>query len=778
MRDMNIASSDHSGVRAVSADIDAARQAASAGRVSEAFESLNALTPGPEASLAHKVMGDIFADRHLDEEAAKEYRRAIRLDDEHAEAHNNLANVLWRKSKDQRAIDHYARAIELRPDYGTARANLALVKAEAGALDEAIALLDSMPIERRTFLMWRSLAMIMRQAGRLDEALEAARKAIQLNEADAESLAVASGILRARGENDEALALARQAIDADPACYAGYIEASVCLRASGAKDEALASARQAVEVAPANARAYDALGSQLLSDGRFEEARLFLQRALDLDPNYSMASFHLGVALEKEERYEDAEKAYKHVIAKRPGFTAASVCLASVFVETGKSSEAEAILREVVGREPENAMAWSNLSRALEGLGRQQEAAEAASKGVELAPDLAEAHVNYGIARQVLGDLPGAQTAFRKALELDPELVPAIFSMAATDSKSTVDLLQSIQSLTRRDDLTDEQRSQLHFAEALIYDSSGEYDRAFAAAAEGNRLEEKRASYDRDKHEQYAEAMLQVFDRGYFDRRADYGSTSAKPVFIVGMPRVGTTLVEQILASHSQVFGAGELTRIPVLAHAIPDFVHTQEHFPASALSLDEPGTLRIASAYLRTLRELAGTTQRITDKLPSNFFYIGLIALLFPNAPIIACEREPLDTFVSGYFVRFRRAIAHTQKQSDFAHFYKVHQRLMAHWNEVLPGRILTVNYERIVADQEAETKRILAHCHLDWEEACMRFHELVRPVRTASSSQVRQPLFDTSVGRAAPYRGHLRELAVALELEAPEAAREGALQ
>jgi tetratricopeptide (TPR) repeat protein len=746
------------------AEIEAALSAAAAGRVQEALAALQALSRGPQASRAHKATADILAARRYDAEAAKAYRRAIQLDQGFAEAHNNLANVLWRKSKDAAALDHYARAISLKPDYAGARTNLALVKAEVGALDEAVALIEAIPAGERTAAAWRGLAMVLRQAGRLDEAHAAIRRALALGENEVESLAAAAGILRAKGEFDDALGMARRAIDAAPVSPVGYIEAAAALSEAGSHEAAVDYARQAVEVAPSDARGYDMLASELSECGEDEEARTFLEHAIKLDPTYLMAHFRLGILLAAAGHYEKAEAAYRQVIAKQPAYAPALINLAGVLVNLGRPAEAEAILREVVAREPDNGIAWSSLSQALDELARHSEAEEAARKGVALAPDAAQTHLNLGIALQVAGDLRGAQAAFRTALDTDPELVPAVFSIVATDPAGGDDLLDKARALLDRGKLTEDQRSQLYFALANLHDRRGEYGEAFAAATKANLIDRRRSTYDGEQRQEFARSIMAIFDRGFFQRRAAFGSTSAKPIFIVGMPRSGTTLVEQILASHSEVAGGGELAKIPVLASSIAEFVHTERHFPLAALDLDEPATLRMASAYLRTLRERGGAAARVTDKLPSNFFYLGLIALLFPRAAIIACERDPLDVFISGYFVHFRRPIAHTRSQLDFAHFHRIFGDLMEHWQEVLPGRVLTMSYESLVADQAGQTKRLLDHCGLAWEDACLKFHETARPVRTASSTQVRRPLFSASVGRAEPYLAHLDPLRQAL--------------
>ena len=574
------------------AEIEAATQAAASGRVAEALARLRGMVDGPDGSLAHKAIGDIFARKHLDQQAAEEYERAIKLAPDFAEAHNNLANVLWRKTKDQKALDHYARAIALKPEFEVARENLALIMAEVGDLDEALRLLESAPREQRSATTWRRLAIVQKQAKRLDQALDAAERALELDADEPESLVAAAVVLRARGDLDAALTYARRAVEIGPGSYVGYIETANCLAGAGLDDQALSFARQAVEIAPDNAPCYDILGLMLLRVGRLDEAEHALQHALKVDAHYVKAHFHLGVVFEKKGDYEKAEAANRKVLALRPAYLPAAINLGSVLINSRKPEEAETILRGVLEKEPDSGFAWSVLSRALEELARHSEAAEAAKKGAELAPMLPEAHINDGVARQVIGDLEGARAAFRNALDLSPDFVPAMFSVATTDTSGDSSLLDAVTSRLEGRNLSDVQRSLLLFAQVTLHEARGEHQDAFSAAMRGNDPELSKVRYDYSGQEKLFSSLERVFSASFFKVRKTFGSASKKPIFIVGMPRSGTTLVEQILASHSDVFGAGELTRIPFLAQTIPQFVRTAARYPESCLDLDEPGAL------------------------------------------------------------------------------------------------------------------------------------------------------------------------------------------
>ncbi len=288
---------------------------------------------------------------------------------------------------------------------------------------------------------------------------------------------------------------------------------------------------------------------------------------------------------------------------------------------------------------------------------------------------------------------------------------------------------------------------------------AGDGERAFAHLDRGNSLQRSRISFDLDAHLTAPEAMAAAFDASTVQRLAGGGHGSDRPVFVIGMPRSGTTLVEQILASHPKVHGAGELQLLGQLAGRLP---RAGEGL-IEALTPDELG--RLGAEYDGRLQALASGAARIVDKMPGNFLFAGLIRLMLPNARIIHCVRDPLDTCLSCYATRFTTANPFAYDQRELALHYRAYARLMQHWRTVLPADGFTeVRYEDVVADLEGETRRLLAFCGLDWDDRCLEFHQTRREVRTASSSQVRRPLYSSSVRRAQAVAGHLGPLIEAL--------------
>ena len=314
-----------------------------------------------------------------------------------------------------------------------------------------------------------------------------------------------------------------------------------------------------------------------------------------------------------------------------------------------------------------------------------------------------------------------------------------------------------------------------HGVVAAAYDDAGDYDVAFGHYKAGNDLKKAASLYQADATSTYVDRVIATFGTEFFARMDRAGSQPELPVFIVGMPRSGTTLVEQILASHPQVHGAGELDYMRQITQALPerlapDSVGGQQTFPECAAKIDTALAERIAEEHLQHLREHSASALRITDKTPSNFLRLGLIALLFPKARIIHCQRDPLDTCLSCYFLRFGQGQAFAYDLDDLGRYYRDYARLMEHWRRVLPSPLLEVPYEALVADQEGWSRRLIAFLGLDWDDRCLAFYRSERQVKTASVWQVRQPVYASSIGRWRRYAKHLGPLFAALGIEPPK--------
>jgi hypothetical protein len=325
--------------------------------------------------------------------------------------------------------------------------------------------------------------------------------------------------------------------------------------------------------------------------------------------------------------------------------------------------------------------------------------------------------------------------------------------------------VRRVRELAARPDLPIDELCRLNFALAQILDKSGSYDEAFAHCRRANELRQeidRRCGhvYDPAEQSRYADRQIATFTPAYFERVRSFGSDSELPVFVVGMPRSGTTLAEQIIASHPRAHGAGELRDIGRMVGTLPQRLGGADNYPECLARLDEATARALAEEYLQRLRQLGGEAVRVVDKFPTNFLYLGLIATLFPRARVVHCRRDPIDTCLSCYFQNFADPLPFKLDLGHLGHYYCEYERLMAHWTRVLPVPVFELRYEELTADQEAVSRRLVEFCGLEWDERCLRFHEARRPVQTASALQVRRPLYRSSVGRWKRYESHLRTL------------------
>ena len=313
--------------------------------------------------------------------------------------------------------------------------------------------------------------------------------------------------------------------------------------------------------------------------------------------------------------------------------------------------------------------------------------------------------------------------------------------------------------------LSADDRGELAFGLGKAYEDLKQYDQAFEYYAEANRLKRQALSFDPERESRMIDDLIAAYQPAVFEKNAGSGRRDETPIIIVGMPRSGTTLVEQILSSHPDVFGAGELNTLNEIAYALT--VDDTNRYPANVNFMAPQSFENIADHYLRTVRTRAPESPRITDKMPDNYRHIGLIRLILPNARIVHCRRNPMDTCLSIFKNHFATAGHHyAYDLEELGFYYTLYQRLMAHWRTVLPeGAMYEVDYEEVTSDQENQTRRLLDHCGLEWTDACLAFHENDRPVNTASAGQVRRPMYRTSVELWRRYATQLEPLRRAIE-------------
>ena len=437
----------------------------------------------------------------------------------------------------------------------------------------------------------------------------------------------------------------------------------------------------------------------------------------------------------------------------------------------GKLLEAAETYAALLRDDPQNADAWHLLGTIEIERRNLDNAFNLVSKALAIQPDSPVFHHNIAYIHGALGRLTEAETHYRRSIALSPGYAEAYFNLSGSAKFTTDDpIIPNLETLLGHDGFSDRDRCFLHFAAGKIYDDIGDTDTAFAHYRAGNAAKgaQTNPAYSRD----YIDALIQVFDAEFLRSRAGIGSRSERPVFIVGMPRSGTSLAEQILASHGAVHGAGELADLDSIAKALPEHAAEPVSYPRCLTTLDGRHITGLADAFLRRLAEMAPAAERVVDKAPLNFRHLGLIALMLPAACVIHCRRDPLDTCLSCYFQNFARGQEYSFDLAELGRFYSDYRRLMDHWRAVLPLRIFELDYEDLVRRPEPVSRALVDFCGLDWDPACAQAHRTARSVRTASRWQVRQPIYGSSVGRARAYARHLGPLIDALGPYAEESA------
>ena len=482
--------------------------------------------------------------------------------------------------------------------------------------------------------------------------------------------------------------------------------------------------------------------------GKHDTAVDLITKALAIKPDYAKAHYNLGNALKEACERDAAIQAYQKAIAHDPGHAEAHNNLGLALQDQGKLDTAVASHNKALALAPDNAEALSNRGLALQGLGMLDEAVASYHKALAIAPDSAKCHNNLGNAQQDMGQLDAAVASYHKALAIAPDYAEAHRHLSNAYKFSEYnDDIRAMEDAYALPDLGDQQRMHLAFALGKSFEDLRQYKKAFGFYLTANALKRRTFEYSIEADEKYFDRLEKVFTLDLFRTHSNAGSSDDSPIFILGMPRSGTTLVEQLLASHSNVHGAGELKYLQNIVAS--RFAKNDDPKLAESLAMASSAAFSDAGDdYIRRIREHRHGTGFITDKMPHNFRLIGMIRLMLPKAIIIHCCRDPLDTCLSifkSYFSASGNYYAYDL--GELGRYYTLYRDLMDHWHRVLPGFIYDIHYEDLVANQEGQTRALLSHCGLEWDDACLDFHRTDRPVRTASAVQVRRPIYTDSI-------------------------------
>jgi tetratricopeptide (TPR) repeat protein len=612
-------------------------------------------------------------------------------------------------------------------------------------------------------------AMKIHEAGRLTEAEALYRGVLAEAPQQAHALHLLGVLVHQQGRHDEAAELLTRAL-AVHGPHAIFLSnlAAIYLDLNRL-DDTIAHARTALQMEPYLSNAHNNLGVALMRQGHYEDAIAAFAEAIRLQPMHIEARCNHSASLHRLGRLQEALAGLREAVRMAPQYPQVQNDLGGVLMALDQSEQAITHLRAAIRLKPAFAEAHSNLGLALRDVGRLDEALECFRTSMRLNPKYAGAHNNLAYTLEFLGKIDEARTELHASLALDPDNARALAGLSALAANGhgelSDDQVARIRTLVTRADLSIDDRGRLNFALGRVLDKEGRYDEAFAHYHLGNELRKtyvtnRGATFDRQDHRGWIDRLIATFTPAYFERVRSFGMDSELPIFVLGMMRSGTTLTEQILASHPLVHGAGELQYLGLLVMHLPERLQTEDVYPECMTRLEPMGARILAERHLQQLHEHGQGALRVVDKMPANFLHLGLIATLFPRAKIIHCRRDPVDTCLSCYFQNFGQPQPFTLDLADLGFYYREYERLMEHWRRVLPLPIFEMPYEELTADPETYSRRMIDFCGLDWDERCLRFHETERPVRTASVLQVRKPIYRTAVGRWKRYEKHLQPL------------------
>jgi tetratricopeptide (TPR) repeat protein len=740
-------------------------------------------------------------------EAEFSSRRAIALIEDFAEAHVVLGNALVQQSRAEEALSSYLRALELNPGFDWVWLLAARTAAHLGQHGDAEryarrAQSVSPNLEGCALV----LGDVLQAQDKLDEATVSYQQAATATPANAEILAKLGAVQHKLRDLASARANLERAVQLAPDTAQFHLAlASVLLDGghSDAHERAETHVRRALAIDPHLPGAQHALGNCLAGLRRFEEAVSSYRKALD-ESTFESTDLHLrlGSIQHVLGRFSDAAVSFREALATQPDNLTALLGLGAALKALGKYTESIAIFERAVQARPNYAEPYFALGTVLVVAGRHADAEASFEKALEIDPGRPELHVGLASALMVLDDPERAKSRAERALDLDPDNRDAITLLAtigehlgdhegayrmlsrvldrAQDDVNTALCFASLSKklgrqaeaisrierlLASEHEKTVTERRNLLFMLGKLYNGAAEWDKAFACYAEGNKL--KPLGFDPGQHMLEVDSLLRIFSADYLASAPRASVRSDRPVFVVGMPRSGTTLVEHILASHPQVFGAGELTDVIQMVSTMHAAVGTEHGFPKCAPQIRQHHLDVLAANYLKKIGDLAPDARRVVDKMPGNFMHLGLISMLFPDARVIHCTRDPLDTGLSCYFQDFSRSHPYSYDLYNIGRFYREYEKVMRHWRGILSLPMYEVQYENLVENQEAKSREMIEFLGLEWDDACLRFYESTRAARTASYDQVRQPIYRTSLARWKHYETNLAPLKAGLGWE-----------
>ena len=551
-------------------------------------------------------------------------------------------------------------------------------------------------------------------------------------------------------ENEDAAQLSQEQLD--------YV---IQLYSSGQMDKALLSIKELIQDFPNIPLLHNISGACNSALGEIDSAIISFNKAIELKPDYDEAYFNLGVAFHQTGQLGEAINCYERAISIKHAYPTAHNNLGLIALSQGQLDNALKSFEWAVAYSPEYAEAHNSLGAALQELKQFEKAKVSFKKAVALNPQYAQGLHNLAILCEIINLPDEASEYYEKALAVEPNYAEAYRNQSRTKKyKKNDPQIAQMQSIYSNDNLSISDKVHINFALAKVNEDLGNQKDFFKHLDEGSRLRKKQLNYNINETEEFHSSLVRLFSEDKPKiKKLSLGPLDIRPIFIVGMPRSGTSLVEQIISSHHSVHGAGELNNFKnVVTPALKNYIGNLTN------TINEDDLLSIRKNYIKSLMDLNVSEKIITDKMPVNFRMIGLILTAIPEAKIIHLTRNPKATCWSNYKHYFANENGFTFDQEDLARFFILYQELMGFWHKSFPNKIHDISYERLTTHQEDETQKLLKYCELDWDNNCLNFHKNTRAVHTASASQVRQKMYQGSSDAWKKYEKFLQPLIMGL--------------
>ncbi|MGK0500541.1 MAG: tetratricopeptide (TPR) repeat protein [Oceanicoccus sp.] len=642
-------------------------------------------------------------------------------------------------------------------------------------------------------------ALTLINKGQLQQAADLCQRALQRSPEDVNMTALLGAVMLQASNYPAAEKHLRQAIDLAPSFAKPHEDLGILLVNLKRETEAIPLLQKAVRLDPSLELAYFNLGKALASNGKGTDADKAFEAAFELSPERKLMA--MAAEHHRHGKADQAEQLYRQVLQKNPDNVDAMRMLAILACASSHFDDAERLLRKAIAIAPDFLGAYLDLGKILKDTDRLEEAIDCFRKGVAIAPNdfqpqlqlassLPAAALNeesvsvHQRALQIKPNHPGALlglghalktcgrqeegiAAYQQCIKVKPNNGEIWWSLANLKTYSFSDEeITEMEQRVRTEGLDSSAEVNFLFALGKAFEDREDYDKSWQYYEEGNSKQRMNVGYDPVLTEIQNNDIIEVFDKDFFASRKNTGNPDPSPIFILGLPRSGSTLLEQILASHSMVEGTSELPYLGRIASSMNRNRADGVNYPQAMLELDDKHLSKLGDAYMQRakMHRVEGKPFFI-DKMPNNFPNVGLLHAMLPNAKIIDARRHPLDSCFGNFKQLYAKGQNFTYDLSDIGEYFLEYHRLMDHWNEVLPGQVLRCQYEDTVNDLEGQVKRILRFCGLPWEDACLNFHQSDRIVRTASSEQVRQPIYNKSIGTWRRFESGLEELVNVLE-------------